>query len=41
MDKDQTEEVIDQDELQHKDELNTEWVKAWKRRVKRKDSKAK
>jgi len=26
--------VVDSDELQHKDELDVKWVKAWKKKVK-------
>ena len=26
---------VDPDELQHLDELNVEWVKAWKKKVRR------
>ena len=28
-------EIVDQDELQQKDEMNQEWVEAWKKEVRR------
>jgi len=32
-------EIVDQDELQLKDELNKEWVRAWRKEVNRKNIK--